>query len=225
MRTQPAHSLLVFCDLDQSLLDPLSHDVDAAGRASLDRLTRRRVPIVFWSDKTRAELEVIQYKLGTYHPFICERGAAVFVPRGYFGVAVPQARDVAGYEVVEFGRSYADVVTTLHRSADRLGIAVRGFSDMSVKDVATECGMPLLQARLAKLREYSELFRVVETERGASPRLLKALRAAGLHCTSRGLHHYAGTGRRDIAAQFLCRLYQRAFGDVETIAFDDPSLC
>jgi hypothetical protein len=92
---------------------------------------------------------------------------------------------------------------------------------MSVEQVAADTGMSLLAARLAKLREFSEPFRVVDTPRGATPRLLRALRAAGLRCTSRGVYHYAGTGRRHVADQYLCRLYQRAFGEVTIMMFGD----
>jgi predicted mannosyl-3-phosphoglycerate phosphatase (HAD superfamily) len=99
---------------------------------------------------------------------------------------VAQAVDIAGYGVVEFGKPYAEVVALLHRAADRLGIEVVGFSDMSVEDVAIDCDLPLLQARLAKLREYNEPFRVVNGKSGVLPRLSRALRAAGLDCISRG---------------------------------------
>ena len=92
---------------------------------------------------------------------------------------------------------------------------------MSVEDVAIDCDLPLLQARLAKLREYSEPFRVVDAKPGALPRLFKALRAAGLDCTSRGRYHYVGAIRRDLGGQFLRGLYRRAFGEVVTVAFGD----
>ena len=56
---------------------------------------------------------------------------------------------------------------------------------------------------------------------GAIPRLFKALRAAGLDCTSRGRYHHVGAIRRDIGGQFLRGLYRRAFGEVMTVAFGD----
>jgi len=217
---QPARSLVVLCDLDLCRIDAPNGDLGGT-RASLARLTRRGIPIVFVSDRTRAELEIIQQELGISHPFICESGAALFVPRGYFGIALAHAREVAGYQAVEFGRPHAEIVTALHRSAARLRIAVRGFSDMSIDEVAAEWGLPLLQARLAKLREYSEAFRVVDAEPAATLRLFGALRAVRVHCTSRGPYHYAGSVRRDVAGQFLCRLYRRVFGDVEAVAFGE----
>ena len=70
----------------------------------------------------------------------CAKAAArSSFPRGYFGFDVPGARDLAGYEAVEFGRPYAEVVQTLHRTAERLAIDIVGFSDMSVEEVARDC--------------------------------------------------------------------------------------
>jgi mannosyl-3-phosphoglycerate phosphatase len=131
--------------------------------------------LVLCSGKTRAELEFVQQKLDLVHPFISENGGAVYVPAHYFGFDVPNGRSVAGYQVVEFGRPYADVVQALRRAADRLRMPLVGFSDMSIEDVAHECHMPLLQARLAKLREYDEPFRLVDAAPGARSRLFKAL--------------------------------------------------
>jgi hypothetical protein len=87
--------------------------------------------------------------------------------------------------------------------------------------VATEFDLPLLQARLAKLRDYSEPFRVVDANPGAVARLMKSLRAAGLECASRGRYHYVGAIHREAAGRYLRGLYERAFGEVLTLAFVD----
>lgn len=113
------------------------------------------------------------------------------------------------------------MVAALRATADRLGVPVVGFSEMSVEDVANDCELPLLQARLAKLREYSELFRVLDARPGAQSLLLRALRAAGLESTAGGRHHHLGAIRRDVGGYFLRGLFRRAFGDVLTVAFGD----
>jgi mannosyl-3-phosphoglycerate phosphatase len=218
---RPAPSVLVLCDLDDTLFEPHGFSVDASTRQTLAGVEREHLPLVLCSSKTRAELELIQRELGINQPFMCENGAAVFVPRGYFGFRVAQARKIPGYEVVEFGPPYAEVVASLHRVADRLHIQVIGFSDMSVEEVANERDLPLLQARLAKLRDYDEAFRVVDAKPGTLHRLFKALRAAGFDCTSRGDLHHVGALRRDVAGQFLCDLYRRAYGELVTVAFGD----
>ena len=218
---RPLPLILVFCDLDDTLFDSRTFSVDASARRALDRIQTEHVALVLHSCRTRAELELIQQELGITHPFISESGAAIFFPRHYFAFGVAQAIDIAGYGVVEFGKRYAEVVALSHGAAARLGIEVVGFGDMSVEDVAIECDLPPLRARLAKLREYSEPFRVVNARPGVLPRLSRVLRAAGLDCISRGRYHQVGAWRRDLGGQFLRGLYRRAFGEIVTVAFGD----
>ncbi len=171
---KPKTSIVVFSDVDAILLDP--HMPSFASAATvLSRLVLEDVVLVLCSSRTRAEIELIQQELGLNAPFICENGGAVFIPGGYFDFDVPGARELAGYQTVEFGRAYSDVVRTLRRTAERLRIEIIGFGDMSIEEVARECGLPLLQARLAKLREYGEYFRTLDPGPAVRSRLSKAL--------------------------------------------------
>lgn len=77
---RPLPPILVFCDLDDTLFDSRAFSVDASARRALDRIQSEHVPLVFYSTRTRAELELIQQALGITHPFISESGAAVFFP-------------------------------------------------------------------------------------------------------------------------------------------------
>ena len=65
-------------------------DIDGAPQATSDRHSRlaslleslagERITLVFSSHRTRAEIETIRQAIGVFHPFICESGAAAFVP-------------------------------------------------------------------------------------------------------------------------------------------------
>jgi mannosyl-3-phosphoglycerate phosphatase len=217
-------SILVFCNLDDTLFEPRTFAADPSTHGAFDRTERERLPLVFCSSKTRAEVAFIHRQLGINQPFVCENGAAVFIPQGYFGVNLAEAQQVAGYEVIEFGKPYGEIVASVHHVVDRLDVNVVGFNDMSVEDVAIDCELPLLQARLAKLREYSEPIRFVDTGSDAMPKLLRALRAMDLGCVTRGRYHYVGAIRRGLGEQLLSGLYRRWFGgDVVTVAFGDHS--
>lgn len=220
MRAEPP--VIVFSDVESLHASPPSSASEAG--AALRGVAASNLPLVFCSTRTRAEVECLQQDLGVRHPFVCENGAAVFVPRGYFGFDVPHARIVAGYEVLEFGRPYAEVVTTLHRTARWLRIDVIGFHDMSIADVAHECGVPLLEARLAKLREYGEPFRIAGADSLNRQRLFKALWTQGFGCTTGGRYDYVGTFVDEgVGIGQLCRLYRQAFGSVLTVGFGDPA--
>ena len=213
---------VVFTDVDGTLLDHHTYSF-AAAREALDLLRRRHIPLILCSSKTRAELELLQLDLRVgLHPLISENGGGIFVPRGYFRFAIDGARLLSGYEVIEFGLPYFRLVESLHRAAQAHGVRVVGFSDLSVEEIAAECGLSLLEARLAKLRDHDEPFRVLDADPAARSHLLTALHRDGLRCTRGGRYHHL-TGRNDKgrAVRALKALYQKAGHRVLAIGLGD----
>ena len=76
-------SLLVFTDLDGTLLDHHSYSWAPASQA-LSRIAKRDIPLILSSSKTRGEILKLRRQLHNRHPFIVENGSAVYVPAGYF---------------------------------------------------------------------------------------------------------------------------------------------
>jgi mannosyl-3-phosphoglycerate phosphatase len=213
--------IVVFSDVDGVRCDAHPGSFTAAAD-TLEHLGPDEVPLVLCSSKTRAEIEGIQQEIGIRHPFVCEGGGAVFIPAGYFDFEVPNARERAGYQAVEFGWPYAEVVQTLGRTAVRLRIEIVGFNDMSVEEVARECHLTLLQARLAKLREYSERFRVLDPSETTRSRLLRALKAARLRSVTGERYDHVGRAvENGVGVNLLCSLYQRAYGGMLTVGLAD----
>jgi mannosyl-3-phosphoglycerate phosphatase len=213
--------VVVFADVEEGWL---TTPVPRSATAELaDRLAREQIAVVFCSSRTRAELEALRQDYSVYHPFICENGGGVFIPEGYFPFEIPYARRLAGYHAIELGRPYTDIVDLLRRTAARLGVAVVGFSDMSVEQVAAECRMPLLRARLAKLREYSEVFRIVNDTPSARRRLRKALQAAHLACQIETPYSHVGSPvDADPGIGLLTSMYRRARGQVVAVDHRAP---
>jgi predicted mannosyl-3-phosphoglycerate phosphatase (HAD superfamily) len=150
---------------------------------------------------------------------VAEHGAATFVPERYFASDVENTRRIGGYQAIEFAPPYDGVVDTVRRAADRLGIGVLGFNDMSVEQVARECGLSLLEARLAKLREYGEPFRLLCANPVAERRLFRAIEGAGLTCRRGAQFHLASAAKGPHSAiAVLKTLYRVAFGSVLTAA-------
>lgn len=213
-------SVVVFSDADGVLHKP-STDALARARRSLARIDEARINLVLCSLKTRAELELLHQELGLRQPFIAEGGAAAFIPSGYFESPIAEARERSGYDVLEFGPPYADVVQTLRATAARLGVSVHGFSDMTVESVAEACDLPLLRARLATLREYVEPFTVVDGGPTGRARLLRALASQGLQtCSRAGYDYLGGTAEYTPAVRALHRHYA-SFGRILTVGLVD----
>ncbi len=214
--------LVVFTDLDGTLLDHRTYAFDAA-RSTLDQLARDGVPVILCSSKTRAEIEHLRAQLSLPHPFISENGGAVFVPDGYFPFPHGAARRWPDYRVIEFGRPYHELVSALHTTAEAVRIPVAGFSDMTVEEVGRLCGLSLLQARLAKLREYDEPFQILDPSPRSRSRLLRILHRRGLRCTrSSRFEHLTGATDKGVAVAALRRLYERAVEEpIVTIGLGD----
>lgn len=214
--------ILVFLDVDRVLPYSAGHECAEALKPMAQGLERAQAPLVMCSSRTRAEIDQIQLALGIRHPFVCECGSAAFIPGGYFPFHVPGTRTIAGYQAMEFGPPYAEVVRSLHQVARRERIEVIGFNDMSVEAVARECDLTLLQARLAKLREYGERFRVLSASGAARPRLFRALHAVRLRCTEGELYDHVGSAAAPTVPIGLLRaLYKEAYGAVLAVGAGD----
>lgn len=220
-QVKPEVRLVIFTDLDGTLLDHETYSHTPATEA-LGLLERRGIPLILCSSKTRAEIELIQLDLRLRHPFISENGGAVFIPRGYLPFASEGARSIEGYEALEFGTPYWQLVEVLHRVSAELGIKVVGFSDMSAEEVAQDCKLSPMEARLAKQREYDEPFRILGSSPAARSRLLDALHEAGLRCTRGGrYYHVTGVTDKGLAIRKLRALYARTWGNVLTVGLGD----
>jgi hypothetical protein len=105
----------------------------------------------------------------------------------------------------------------VRRAADTLRIEVRQFADMSIEEAARECGLSLLDARLAKLREYGEPFRLTRATPDAERRLRRALSTVGMHCMRHGgFLHATWVDGPGAAMAVLKTLYRTAFGAILT---------
>ncbi|HKT81488.1 MAG TPA: hypothetical protein VJP86_14780 [Vicinamibacterales bacterium] len=213
-----ANPVVVFADVSQAFLNR-----DAVSGAG-EWLAAEDIILVLCSSTTRAELEVYQQKLGIRQPLICESGAAILVPNRYFPFEVACDRHLTGYQVVEFGRPYGEVVALLRRAAAYVDCEIVGFADLSIEQVAHDCGLTLAQARLAKLRDYDEAFRLVKPSPDALRRLWRALRAGRLQCTCRGslYDHVGASVDRGACAAVLARWFRRWLGNVITVGLGDP---
>jgi mannosyl-3-phosphoglycerate phosphatase len=214
--------VVVFSQIDEVLIERESSRLDDAATLLGQATESDRCAIVLVSTGTRAELELVRQRLRNRHPFVCEHGSAVMVPQRYFEFPIPHARAIAGFDAVEFARGYPHVSDVLDDVTRRLDVEVQTFSQMSIAEVAREAGLGTMQASLAKVREYTERFRVLSDDMTASGRLVRALESAGLHCAPGEAFAYTGTFLDEtVGVNTLAGLYRRAWGPVTTIGITE----
>lgn len=200
--------ILIFSDLDGSLLDATTYSYAAATDA-LAAIQQRGATLILVSSKTRAEMEPIRRSLGNHHSFIVENGGAVYIPNGTFPFPLEEAIARGAYQVVQLGTPYAQLRTALQDIRQELGSALRGFGDLRLEEVIRLTGLSAADGRLAMQREYDEPF-VVDGEAIAWKDLLGAANSRGLRCTRGGrFYHLMGANDKGIASRRLIGCYER----------------
>ena len=201
----PREAWVVFTDLDGTLLDHVSYRWHSA-RVALEALRRRRVPLVLVTSKSRAEVAPLLRSLRRREPFVVENGGAVFLPRGYFPFRIPGVSSAGrGWLRVALGTPRARLLRALASAAKRSGICVRGFAQMSAREVAELTGLPLATARRAREREFDEPFVILDGGTGAARRLRREITREGLQMMrgSRFFHILGDNNKGDAVKKLL----------------------
>lgn len=209
--------LIIFTDLDGTLLDGLTYGYEAAAEA-LDAVRSRHIPVILVSSKTRAEIEPLRDRLQLIHPFVVENGGGIVIPKTYFPFPIDGAVLRGDCLVLELGVPYARLRRILAELQQRYGPEMRGFGDMTPDEVARHTGLSLSDARLAKEREYDEPFLFFGSS-SVLAQITEEIRAKGLRCVSGGrFFHLMGTQDKGHAVCLLSDLYRRQYADeTETV--------
>ncbi len=213
---------IIYTDLDGTFLDEKNYKF----RESLPALwtaQEKGIPVVFCSSKTRAEIEHIRKATEANDPFIVENGGAIYVPEGYFPFAIEGSASCDGYSVIEMAEPYSKLVDLFRRyRVEFPNLSIVGFSDLTVKEIAHECAMTLVEAQRAKDREYSEPFRFSSSAPEEIQGFLQRIRQCGLRFSVGGrYYHLHGNSDKGLAVKFLNEMFFRAYGPITTVAIGD----
>ncbi|MEO0634389.1 MAG: HAD-IIB family hydrolase [Pseudomonadota bacterium] len=195
-------TLIVFSDLDGTLLDHHDYSFDAA-RPALAALRAAGVPVVLATSKTGAEVQVLQEQMAlTDYPAIVENGAGVIWP---------------GIGTAEDDSAYRRIRAALDTLDPDLRAAFRGFGDMGVDAVAEVTGLAPDDAQAACVRQFSEpgLWDGTAAARDA---FCAALAAQGVHARHGGRFLTLSHGRTK--ADAMAEVAQ-TLGATSTIALGD----
>jgi len=211
--------LLVFTDLDGTLLDHETCSFEPALPA-IKTLKEKNIPLVFCTSKTRAEIEEVRLQLHNTHPFISENGGAIFVPKNYFFHKFKFTREDSNYFIVELGTPYKKIREAFNQMRLLFPKKLKGFGDLSSKEVAHLCGFSLDQGKLAKKREYDEPF-ILENE--ATKEAIQEIAGRSNLNISRGgrFYHLIGQNDKGKAVLMLRDIYKVKSKNLKTIALGD----
>ena len=214
--------IIVFSDLDGTLLDSHSYSFEQAQSALLF-IKQKNIPLIISSSKTKKEILHYRQKLDNHDPFISENGGGIFIPAGLLDIelkdmGVPvQVED--GYQTIRLGLPYETLRIAL-TEIRREGFKIKGFGDMSVQEVAAKTGLSISEAAMAKERHFDEPFFYYGTN-SETEHLIQTIHSKGFRVTQGRLYHILGENDKGKAVSLLINLYRKHFGEIVTIALGD----
>jgi mannosyl-3-phosphoglycerate phosphatase family protein len=210
--------VLIFTDLDGTLLDDQTYDLQPALPA-LKRIRSWGIPLILTSSKTRAEIECYWNSLSLESPFIAENGGALYFPASFPLPAQYSCERIDAYQVVFIGRPLTELYEKIQRMKAKFGF--RCFSEMSVEEIAAVTGLKPEQARLASRREFDEPV-VLEGTFDERELVCKKATELGLDCVYGGrfIHLYLG-GNKGRAVEIMLDIYRQLKGPVFSIGLGD----
>jgi len=212
--------LLIYTDLDGTLLDPESYSWEAA-KPALNRLEEQGIPWILCTSKTRAELEPLRHRMSHRHPFIVENGGAVLIPPGYFTVPFIAHRLAGSCQAIDLGTPYRLLRTALREIAGETGTVLRGFGDMEAEEIARRTGLSVKESEQAKNREYDEPF-LLEGTPEQRQTVLTRIESKGFRWTKGGrFFHLTGENDKGRAVTILSEIYRRQHGPAVTVGLGD----
>ncbi len=213
---------VIFTDLDGTLLDASTYSFREAVPA-LKYLKQRKIPVIPCTSKTHPEVIRLMNRLGLGDPFIVENGSAVLIPAGYF----PNTEDffdLDGFKALILGKRHEEVLRFFNYLRREFKLKVKGFSEMTVGEIAELTQLSKEEAALAKRRFFSEPM-VSEEDRDLlkNDQLMECIKEYGFRLL-RGnrFYHLLGNSDKGNAVNHLTELFRKKYSSpVKTVGLGD----
>jgi mannosyl-3-phosphoglycerate phosphatase family protein len=211
--------LVVFTDLDGTLLDHKTYSVRAALPA-IDLLIRRNVPIIPVSSKTAQEIRRWVRLLDLEGTFISENGCGVCMPSGCLSERPDRAVDHEGEWKISLGKDIHKVRRGLQELSVEAGFTYRTLDQMTAEELASLTGLAGEELEHCLAREYDLPFVIMgDFDLGE---IEKTAASKGYHFTRGGrFYHLTGGCHKGDAVKLLADLYRREKADPLFVGIGD----
>ena len=216
--------VIVFTDLDGTLLDYYTYSFEAS-KEGIELLRSHRVPLIFCTSKSYAEVIHFREETGNTSPFIVENGGAIYLPREQVEQFKPfmqagRLKQSGDYAALELGADYATLRRVFEQMKKAFGNSVTGFGDMSVEEVSRYLNLAPRLAAMAKVRRHDEPFILRD------PSLLESIkqfsRQNGLKVyPGTRFYHLMGNTDKGEAVKELISLYKKVYGTIVSVAIGE----
>lgn len=203
---------LMFSDLDGTFLNHHTYSYQEALPA-YRMLEKHRIPVIFNTSKTYAEVSAFTKELDNNHPFVIENGSVVVLPKGFKlphnmenELTIEQQDE---YKLVNLGVKYRDIVSQVYKLKKRFDLSFTGFHDMPPEQVAEITDLPLEKAIKAKQRFASEPLIWQDSDEKLDL-FINELQNIGLSVLKGGrFYHVLGQVNKATAVNWLMKVYSQ----------------
>ena len=203
--------IIVFTDLDATLLDQHSYDWTPAISA-LEIVESKGAELVLASSKTFSELGYFAERLCAQAPFIGENGGVMAIPNCHpLSSHTPEDPNHDGYSILTNGLSRERLLQAIATLRSEFSFRLQGFADWSAHELGKLTGLSVTQAQKALRRQASEPIlwqdtpkQLVLFEREVERRGMKVIRGGQF------LHVMGQTDKADAMKQLL-EYYEASF--------------
>lgn len=216
------HNLLIYTDLDGSLLDHFTYSF-APAQPLLCSLQKSKIPVIPTTSKTFSELITLRKNLKNKHPFIVENGAAAFIPLNYFNKTPLNCEQLNGFYVHCFSQRRDTWIALLNKLSRTYKNEFIIFSEAGTSGITEMTGLDPKSAAQANKRDFSEpVFWKGSLTRKKS--FINELESNGATVLQGGRFlHVTGNCNKAKALHWLTEEYHRQYSDTHfhTLAVGD----
>ncbi len=195
-------SLLIFTDLDGTLLDHHSYSAKPADHLLWQLRDQSIADIIPITSKTYYELQALQQSVPIDETIsVTENGSVISAPLG-----VPFLDDGRPHKIIA-GIKYEKILEQINMLPQQLRQHILGFDDMSVAAVAKTTGLDVDDARRAKQRDASEPFLWSGSDEAYS-KLRAIMTVAGIQIQRGGrFYHFTGQATKEQAMKTIINAF------------------
>jgi len=211
--------LIIFTDLDGSLLDSESYSASPADTL-FGLLDSHGIPVIFNSSKTFPEMIKIRRLTDNHQPFVVENGSAVYVPLDHEIAVAEGLESVDGYRRYVLGQERQQIQSFLRSM--QAEFRFRPLTEMSAAECIEVTGLTRADVLMAQTREFSEPLLWHDNEDALNTLATKTA-AAGFHLVIGGRFvHLMGSTDKNLAQCWLVNQMRLIHGkDFKVMALGD----
>lgn len=211
---------IIFTDLDGTLLDHNTYSFEPV-KHILTQLIAHHIPVIPVTSKSFYEVTYLQDKLDSHGPLVVENGAAVYIPKQMMPIQPEGTSDEGGFWVATFSQPrpyWCDLIDEL--KPKYIG-AFKGFSEMSIEDIADATGLSMADAGRAAQRQFAEPLYWLSDE-DTKKKFALELSSLGAHVIQGARFvHVSGQFDKGQAVLWLMNLFKQKKADCYSIALGD----